>query len=69
MERTLLSFIKRLMPPKPIPMPEDSCIRRDRIARGVVARNAEGSVRLSQGRYCSASQIDSDFESVRHAKL
>ena len=69
MARTLLSFLKRLMPPKAIRLPEDSCVRRDRIARGVVARNAEGSVRLSQGRYCSARQIDSDFESIRHAKL
>ncbi len=69
MTHSVLTMLRRLLPSDVIPVPEDSQPRRDMIAREVVARNAEGSVRLSQGRYCTAAQIDADFESIRHASL
>ncbi|MBF0307876.1 MAG: hypothetical protein HQL40_15485 [Alphaproteobacteria bacterium] len=59
-------LLGRLLPSELIPIPEDVNGRQARIARRIVARNAEGSVKLAQGRYRTEERQDECFRAVRH---
>lgn len=63
----LYALLMRLLPPPFEKMPEDSATRVKRHARRAVARNAEGNVRLSLGRYQTQADLDARFEKIKHA--
>lgn len=62
-------ILRRFLPSQLIRNPQPAQARKDHIAREVVARNAEGSVRLGMGHYRTAKQIDADFRSVCKASF
>lgn len=53
------------MPSGLIRQPDQSGRRKDALARAVVQRNAEGSVRLAQGAYLTELQAEQDFQSLK----
>lgn len=60
----LIRFFARLLPPPFLPLPEDPSVRDARIVRKIVQRNAEGNVRLSQGRYVTQKELDETWKRV-----
>lgn len=69
MKKFLLRRLRQLLPSGITSVPASLQSRRDDIARRIVARHAEGSVRLSLGLYRTAAQVDADFETLRNAKF
>lgn len=62
-------ILSRLLPSQLVRNPQPAQARKDHIAREIVARNAEGSVRLGMGHYRTAEQIEADFRSVCKASF
>jgi len=54
----MLRFIKRLLPTRLSVGAEDTGERRDKLVRSIARRNAQGNVRLTQGKMVTARQIE-----------
>lgn len=69
MDFNLRRLFDRFMVTAMLPTPEDKQARNDRIARKVVMRNAEGSVRLTTGRYRTQRDCDESYAKAEKASF